>query len=168
MCWWDNLPFLAKGLKNNCLRGIILILLVRESIFVGWGFSFPIVLVPGYKLSLCHPPIKLDLLGFPGIGVFACGLRDHVITRFASLSIISSRGFRLNPFGHIINSKNDIKDYEWRRRKWTHKINTPNIKISLTRKFLKGIWFLWVILLVLWHFSHDLQKWYASLKIEGQ
>jgi hypothetical protein len=33
---------------------------------------------------LCHTPIKPDLLGFPGIGVFACGLRDHVITRFAS------------------------------------------------------------------------------------
>jgi hypothetical protein len=29
-------------------------------------------------------PIKPDLLGFPGIGVFACGLRDHVITRFTS------------------------------------------------------------------------------------
>jgi hypothetical protein len=42
------------------------------------------VLVPRYKLSLCHTPIKPDLLGFPGIGVFACGLRDHVIMRFAS------------------------------------------------------------------------------------
>jgi len=42
------------------------------------------VLVPRYKLSLCHTPIKPDLLGFPGIGVFVCGLSDHVITRFAS------------------------------------------------------------------------------------
>jgi hypothetical protein len=42
------------------------------------------VLVPRYKLSLRHTPIKPDLLGFPGISVFACGLRDHVITRFAS------------------------------------------------------------------------------------
>jgi len=41
--------------------------------------------VPRYKLSLCHTPIKPDLLGFPGIGVFACGLHDHVITRFASI-----------------------------------------------------------------------------------
>jgi hypothetical protein len=40
------------------------------------------VLVPRYKLYLCHTPIKPDLLGFPGIGVFVCG--DHVITRFAS------------------------------------------------------------------------------------
>jgi len=47
------------------------------------------VLVPRYKLSLCHTPIKPDLLGFPGIGVFACGLRDHVITRFASLILAS-------------------------------------------------------------------------------
>jgi hypothetical protein len=50
----------------------------------GGGFPFPIVLVPGYKLSLCHTLIKPDLLGFPGVGVFACGLRDHVMTRFAS------------------------------------------------------------------------------------
>jgi hypothetical protein len=70
--------------KNNCLHGVILILLVRESIFVGWGSPFPIVLVVRYKLSLCHTPIKPDLLGFPRIGVFACRLRDHVITRFAS------------------------------------------------------------------------------------
>jgi hypothetical protein len=44
------------------------------------------VLVSRYKLSLCHTPIKPDLLGFPGIGVFACWLRDHVITRLASLT----------------------------------------------------------------------------------
>jgi hypothetical protein len=73
--------------NNNCLRGVILILLVRESIFVGWGFLFPIVLVPRDKLSLCHTPIKPDLLDFMGIGVFACGLRDHMITRFASIRI---------------------------------------------------------------------------------
>jgi hypothetical protein len=38
---------------------------------LGGGFLFPIVLVPGYKLSLCHTPIKPNLLGFPGISVFA-------------------------------------------------------------------------------------------------
>ena len=84
-----SLPWFSKELKNNlsknkCLRGIILILLVHESIFVGWGSLFSIVLVHRYKLSLCHIPIKPDLLGFPGIGVFECGLCDHVITRFAS------------------------------------------------------------------------------------
>ena len=42
------------------------------------------MLVRRNKLSLCHTPIKPELLGFPGIGVFACGLRDHVITRFAN------------------------------------------------------------------------------------
>jgi hypothetical protein len=41
------------------------------------------VLVPRYKLSLCHTSIKPDLLGFPGIDVFAYRLRDHMITRFA-------------------------------------------------------------------------------------
>jgi len=35
------------------------------------------LLVPRYKLSLCHTAIKPDLLGFPRIGVFTCGLRDH-------------------------------------------------------------------------------------------
>ena len=45
------------------------------------------MLVPRYKLSLCHTPIKPDLLGFPGIVVFVCVLRDHVIMRFASDSI---------------------------------------------------------------------------------
>ena len=48
---------------------------------LGVGFSFPIVLVSKYKLSLCHTPIKPDLLGFLGIGVFVCELRDHMITR---------------------------------------------------------------------------------------
>jgi len=44
------------------------------------------VVVPRYSLSLCHTSIKPDLLGFPGIGVFACGLRNHVIMRFTSLT----------------------------------------------------------------------------------
>jgi hypothetical protein len=87
------LPWFSKELKNdlsknNCLRGVILILLVCESLFVGWGSPFPIVLVPRYKLSLCHTPIKPDLLGFPRIGVFVWGLHDHVITRFASLTLL--------------------------------------------------------------------------------
>jgi hypothetical protein len=47
------------------------------------------VLVPRDKLSLCHTPIKPDLVGFTGVGVFACGLRDHVITRSASIIILN-------------------------------------------------------------------------------
>jgi hypothetical protein len=31
---------------------------------------------------MCHTSIKPDLLCFPGIGVFACGLLDHVVKRF--------------------------------------------------------------------------------------
>jgi len=90
VCEIISLPWFSKELKNNlsknnCLRGVILILLVRESIFAGWGSPFLIVLVPRYKLSWCHTPVKPDLLGFPRISVFACGLRDHVITRFASM-----------------------------------------------------------------------------------
>jgi len=30
-------------------------------------------------LSLCHTAIKPNLLGFLGIDVFACGLRDHEV-----------------------------------------------------------------------------------------
>jgi hypothetical protein len=45
------------------------------------------VLVPRYKLSSCQTTIKPDLLRFPGIGVFAWGLRDHMITRFALVLI---------------------------------------------------------------------------------
>ena len=61
-------------------------LLVRESIFVGWGFTFPIVVVPRYKLSLCHILIKLDLLGFLGIGVFAWPC-DHEVRIIWYLSL---------------------------------------------------------------------------------
>jgi hypothetical protein len=64
---------------------------------LGEGFLFLIVLVHRYKLSLCHTPIKPDLLGFLGIGVFACGLHDHVITRFTSIfrSVLSGPHLRL-------------------------------------------------------------------------
>jgi hypothetical protein len=54
---------------------------------LGRGFPCPIVLVPWYKLSLCHTPIKPDLLGFLEIGIFVWWLRNHVIKRFASFGI---------------------------------------------------------------------------------
>jgi hypothetical protein len=44
--------------------------------------------VPRNKLSLCHTLIKPDLLGFPGIGVFACELLDRVFKRFALAPLI--------------------------------------------------------------------------------
>jgi hypothetical protein len=50
------------------------------------------VLVPRYKLSLCHTPIKPDLLGFPAISVFVCGLLDRVFTRFASHVVLHKLG----------------------------------------------------------------------------
>jgi hypothetical protein len=114
-----SLPWFSKELKNdlsknNCLRGVILILLVCESIFVGWGSPFPIVLVPRYKLSLCHTPIKPDLLGFPGIGVFACGLRDHVITRFTSVFIspkVSIKSTAVN-FKDMVSLKRTLRNMQ--------------------------------------------------------
>jgi hypothetical protein len=91
-----SLPWFSKELKNNLsknnwLYGVIFILLIYESIFIGWGLPFPIVSVSRYKLSLCHTPIKPDLLGFPGICVFVCGLHDHMIMRFASGDILVFR-----------------------------------------------------------------------------
>ena len=64
-----SIPWFSKELKNNlsknnCLHGVILILLLRESIFVGWGSPFPIVLVPRHKLSLCHTSNKPYLLHY--------------------------------------------------------------------------------------------------------
>jgi hypothetical protein len=58
---------------------------------LGEGVPFPKVLVPRYKLSLCYNPIKPDLLGFSGIGVFMCGLCDHVITRFATILLLNEK-----------------------------------------------------------------------------
>jgi len=51
--------------------------------------------VPRYKLYLCHTPIKPDLFGFPEIDIFACGLRDHVITRFASKTLWGKLGTKV-------------------------------------------------------------------------
>jgi len=69
--------------KNNSLRGVILILLVHESIFVGWGSPFPIVLVLRYKLSLCRTLSNLIYLAFRELVSLRVFLRDHVVTRFA-------------------------------------------------------------------------------------
>ena len=71
------------------------------------------MLVLRYKLSLCHTPIKPDLLGFPGIGVFACELHDHVITRFTSVLLspmntyfkLSGKGFNSNSGACKIDDK---------------------------------------------------------------
>jgi hypothetical protein len=71
LCVGGIISLPSKELKNNLsknkwLHGVILILHIRESIFIVWGSPFPILLVPRYKLSLCHTPIKPDLLGFSG------------------------------------------------------------------------------------------------------
>ena len=67
---------------------------------LGRGFPFPIVLVPRYKLSLCHTPIKPHLCGFLEIVVFARGLRDQVITRFASLQLGKVGILVVKPFSY--------------------------------------------------------------------
>ena len=88
-----SLPWFSKELKTTCRRTTIFVMSSLYFSFVnqyslGGGSPFPTVMVPRYKLSLCHTPIKPDLLGFPGISVFACGLCDHVITRFASDTLV--------------------------------------------------------------------------------
>ena len=87
-----SLPWLSKELKMTYRRTTSLVasslyLSFANQYSLGRGFPFPIVLMPRYKLSLSHTPIKPDLLGFPGIGIFGCGLRDHVIMRFTSFGI---------------------------------------------------------------------------------
>jgi hypothetical protein len=52
---------------------------------LGEGFAFLIMLVPRYKLSLCHTPINMIYLAFREL----VSLRDHVITRFASFSFVA-------------------------------------------------------------------------------
>ena len=84
-----SLPWFSKELKMTYRRttGFVASSLhfsFTNQYLLGGGFPFPTVSVSRYKLSWCHTPIKPDLLGFLGIDVFACGLRDHVITRFAS------------------------------------------------------------------------------------
>jgi hypothetical protein len=60
----------------------------RSRINTCWvGVSVSNIVVSRYKLSLCHTPIKPNLLGFWGICVFACGLLDRVFKRFASFVI---------------------------------------------------------------------------------
>ena len=56
------------------------------------------MLVPRYKLSLCHTPIKPDLLGFPGIGIFVCGLLDHVFKRFALVGYVKFNQYHARDF----------------------------------------------------------------------
>ena len=84
-----SLPWFSKELKTTYRRttsfmASSLYFSFANQYSLGGGFPFPIVLVHRCKLSLCHTSIKPDLLSFLEIGVFACGLRDHVITRFAS------------------------------------------------------------------------------------
>ena len=66
--------------KVNWLRGVILLI--------------SIVLVPWGRFSLCHTPIR-PISAFPGSNLnLDCGLRDPVITRFASP--FTSNNFLIN------------------------------------------------------------------------
>ena len=103
-----SLPWFSKELKNdlsknNCLRGVILILLV--SIFVGWGSFFLIVLVPRYKLSsyLCVTlPSNLIYLAFRELVSLHVGCvtmwswgSHHLVSELGSINqVISFWNFR--------------------------------------------------------------------------
>ena len=66
----DQISILIMGCVTTWSRGSH-----HESIFVGWGFPFSIVLVPRYKLSLWHTPIKMKSSSDTKL----CEPRDHVV-----------------------------------------------------------------------------------------
>jgi hypothetical protein len=68
------------------------------------------VLVPRYKLSLCHTSIKLDLLGFPGIGVFACRLRDHVMSKCIDFYFVGKLRQFPRTFMKTVRSNSDVSN----------------------------------------------------------
>jgi hypothetical protein len=43
---------------------------------------------------MCHTLIKPDLLGFPRINVFLCGLLGYVFKRFVSERVVMERDLR--------------------------------------------------------------------------
>jgi len=105
------LPWFSKELKTTYWRttgfmaSSLCISFVNQYSLSG-GFPFPIVLMPKYNLSLCHTPIKPDLLGFSWIGVFAWP-HDHEfriiwyqslapLTRLYPSEIFVSSWFRKN------------------------------------------------------------------------
>jgi len=117
---------------------------------------FPIVLVPRYKLSLCHTPIKPDLLGFFGIGVFVCGLSDHVIMRFASFGIrawLHQLGYILLKFlFHVDSAKNSLVsnfffflNLQHIKNFLFHSVIVQNISVALKTK-KKSFLFFWILL----------------------
>jgi len=58
---------------------------------LGEGLPFLIVLVPRYKLSLCHTSIKPDLLGFLGIGVTMWSWGSyHLVSELGSINQVIS------------------------------------------------------------------------------
>jgi hypothetical protein len=85
-----SLPWFSKELKNdlsknNCLRGVILILLVRESIFVRWGSLFSIVNDLGTSYLCVTLLSYLIYLTFRELVSLRVGcMTQCVITRFAS------------------------------------------------------------------------------------
>jgi hypothetical protein len=74
----DNLG--SPGIEETREKKIILLHLP----FIGGRLTDKLIEKLGllHKLSLCHTPIKPDLLGFPRINVFVCRLLDHVFKRF--------------------------------------------------------------------------------------
>jgi hypothetical protein len=59
---WVHMPKERFPAHRKSKLQVILVLLVRESIFVGWGFLFSIVLVPRYKLYLGTSYLCVTLL----------------------------------------------------------------------------------------------------------
>jgi hypothetical protein len=108
-----------------------------------------------YKLSLCHTPIKPDLLGFLGIGVFACGLGDHVITRFASLLKVSLNLLALRLVTTPIKTSNESLNVVWIASFHLFLLILFLYMFSLSLKCILLILFLYLLsYLCMWFFHH--------------
>jgi hypothetical protein len=122
---------------------------------LGGGFPFSVVLLCRYKLSLCHTPIKPDLLGFLGIGVFVCGLGDHVITRFASPLKVSLNLLALRLVTTPIKTSNESLNVVWIASFHLFLLILFLYMFSLSLKCILLILFLYLLsYLCMWFFHH--------------
>lgn len=81
--------------------------------------------------------------------------------------IISSAWSCFYPLWYIIDSNRYVLMAK-KKKKGSHEIDAPHIKIWTTKIRFSGIMFLRIVLPMRWHLSHEEQKMYASWNKVGQ